>query len=205
MADQQGATPAGTDQAATADDTSTEDARAQELLAEAVASQDGTAAPDDEPLGEAGKRALQREREARKAAEKAAAEAAAKVKEYEDAQLSEQQRLEKERDEARTAAASSGQKAALYKAALDYGLTSEDLELLDGVPADQIDERAKRLADRLAASKADNAPRVPRPDPSQGPRGPVDIDAQIADAESRGDVRESIRLKNQKLLSAANK
>ena len=201
MADQQGATPAGTDQAATADDTSTEDARAQELLAEAVASQDGTAAPDDEPLGEAGKRALQREREARKAAEKAAAEAAAKVKEYEDAQLSEKERLERERDEARENATAKAREAALYKAAVDYRLTSDDLELLDGIPAEQIDDRARRLAERLAST----APRVPKPDPSQGPRGPVDIDAQIADAESRGDVRESIRLKNQKLLSAANK
>lgn len=161
--------------------------------------------PDDGDvdLGDAGKKALQREREARKAAEKAKAEADAKIKEYEDAQLSERERLEKERDEAKKAAATTAQEAALYKAAVTYGLTEDDLELLEGVPADQVDSRAKRLSERLAESKAEqNGSRTPRPDPSQGSRGPVDLDAQIAEAEQKGDVRASIRLKQEKALAA---
>lgn len=160
--------------------------------------------PDDgdADLGDAGKKALQREREARKAAEKAKAEADAKIKEYENAQLSERERLEKERDEAKETAATTAQEAALYKAAVVYGLSEEDLELLEGVPADQVDGRAKRLSERLAAGQQ-NGSRAPKPDPSQGSRGPVDLDAQIAEAEKKGDIRASISLKRQKAAAAA--
>jgi hypothetical protein len=128
---------------------------------------------------------------------------AAKAKELEDAQLTEQQRLEKERDEARESAATTGREAALYKAAIDHGLGAEDLELLEGVPADQIDTRAKRLSERLAES---TAPRNPRPDPTQGPRGGgVDLDAQIAEAQKAGDYKKVISLQNQKLTKQATK
>lgn len=37
----------------------------------------------------------------------------------------------------------------------------------------------------------------PKPDPSQGARGPVDIHAQIQDALAKGDIRTSIQLKQQ--------
>src|SRR5215471_6616374 len=57
MTDQPGATPADTSDAATAEDT-----QAQQLLADAVATTDD---PADEPLGDAGKRALQAERKRR--------------------------------------------------------------------------------------------------------------------------------------------
>ena len=40
-------------------------------------------------------------------------------------------------------------RAALAEAAITHGLTKDDLELLDGVPADKIEERAKKLAERL--------------------------------------------------------
>ncbi|TDE02843.1 hypothetical protein E1269_21365 [Jiangella asiatica] len=122
-----------------------------------------------------------------------------KLKEFEDAQLTEQQRLEKERDEARETAATTARQAALYKAAIDHSLGAEDLELLEGVPADQIDARAKRLSERLAASRA---PGTPKPDPTQGPRGGgIDIDAQIAEAQKAGDFRKVISLQNQKLTN----
>lgn len=50
---------------------------------------------DDEALGDAGKKALAEERKARKAAEKVAAEREARLKEIEDRDLSEQQKLER--------------------------------------------------------------------------------------------------------------
>lgn len=40
-------------------------------------------------------------------------------------------------------------RAALAEAAITHGLDKDDLELLDGVPADQIEARAKKLAERL--------------------------------------------------------
>lgn len=82
----------------------------------------------DGDLGDAGKRALAAERSARKAAEKAATEAAAKVKEYEDAQKSEGERLtaRAEAAEARAAKAEA--------AALRAQIVSES-----GIPADLAD------------------------------------------------------------------
>ena len=151
----------------------------------------------EEPLGDTGIKALQAERDARKQAEKLAADHAAKLKEYEDAQLSEKERLEKERDEAREVSAENARKVALYEAAVEYGLEKGDLELLDGVPADQIDARAKRLAERLAAV----GPKTPKPDPTQGGRNGAGtgIDAQIEEAQRAGDFRKVISLQNQKL------
>lgn len=40
-------------------------------------------------------------------------------------------------------------RAALAEAAITHGLSKDDLELLDGVPADKIEDRAKKLAERL--------------------------------------------------------
>lgn len=54
-------------------------------------------------------------------------------------------------------------------------------------------------ADALRALLPADGPRNPAPDPSQGARAPVDIDALIREAEANGNIREAIRLKNAKL------
>lgn len=60
-------------------------------------------------------------------------------------------------------------KLARVEAALRHGLDMNDLDLLGSGSADEIEDRAKRLAARLAES---GAPRKPQPDPSQGRRTP---------------------------------
>lgn len=196
MTEQPGATPADTDQAATADDnTATEDAQAQQLLAEAVASDDG-ATPDDEPLGEAGKKALQREREARKAAEKARTEAEAKVREFEDRDKSELQRANERAAELEEQATKAQAEALRYRIATKHRISDDDAEtFLTATDEDTLTRQAERLVELRGEQ---NGSRTPRPDPSQGSRGSVDIDAQIAEAEQKGDVRTSIRLKQEK-------
>jgi len=188
-----------------ADDPSTRNEPANEPATQADPPQDDPPADlsqtDDEPLGEAGKKALQREREARKAAERAAAEAAAKVKEFEDRDKTEQQRALERAEAAEKAAAEAQREALRYRIATRHQISDEDAEtFLTGA-----DEAAlTRQAERLVALRGEaNAPRVPKPDPSQGPRGPVDINAQIADAEQRGDLKESMRLKNRRLMALA--
>lgn len=75
---------------------------------------------------------------------------------------------------------------------------------LQGSTRDELAADADVLKALLPATPDPAAPRTPAPDPTQGARGPVDIDAQIRDAETKGDVRAAIRLKNQKLLATQN-
>lgn len=107
--------------------------------------------PGAKPLGENGEKALKAERDARKAAEKANAEIAARLKEYED-----RDKTEAERQADRLANLEKSNKElaadrARYEAALEHGLSKEDLALLG--PGDDIAERAALLAQRLGSVK----------------------------------------------------
>lgn len=150
----------------------------------------------DADLGDAGKKALQREREARKAAEKARTEAEAKVKEFEDRDKSELDKANERAAELEKTAAQAQAEALRYRIAAKNEISDEDAEIfLTGTDEDTLTKQAERL---VALRGEQAAPRAPKPDPSQGSRGPVDLDAQIAEAEKKGDVRASIRLKQEK-------
>jgi hypothetical protein len=84
--------------------------------------------------------------------------------------------------------------------AAEKGLTPAQAERLTGSTREDLAADADALLQLFPTTPAGPpAPRIPAPDPSQGARGPVDIDSLIRDAESKGDVRTAIRLKNQKL------
>ncbi len=121
----------------------------------------GDAQGDPADLGDAGKKALTAEREARKAAEKAAAEALARIKEFEDAQKSE---AEKAADALRTAqetATQSAAKALRYEVAAEKGLPLEAAARLTGSTREEL------LADAdVLKTLIGNAP-APRPDLTQ--------------------------------------
>lgn len=84
---------------------------------------------------------------------------AEKARQLEDAQKSDQQKLQDALEAAQTEGATAKAQAAKLTAALEHGLSKDDLELLDGVPADQIAERAARLAERLKPNGAPPASR----------------------------------------------
>lgn len=152
----------------------------------------------DKPLGPGGEKALASEREARKAAEKANADLAARLKEFEDRDKSELERLTERAATAEREAADARRESLRYSIAAETGIPAN---LLNG-----DDEEAMRgHAERLKAFVETQRPSTPKPDPSQGARGPVDIDDQIRDAESRGDIGAAIALKNQKLLASTVK
>lgn len=159
--------------------------------------QDVTTGEPSTDLGDAGKRALAEERKARKAAEKAATDAATRIKEFEDRDKSELEKAaersksaEQERDAAKA-------EALRLRTAIKHGISDEDAELfLTGTDEETLTRQAERLAERIAST----GPRAPKPDPSQGARGPVGIDARIAEAEKTGDVKAAIALKSQQLL-----
>jgi hypothetical protein len=151
----------------------------------------------DEPLGEAGVKALQQEREARKAAEKLAAENAARIKEFEDRDKSELDKLTEGKAAAEKEAVDARREALRYRIAAKHQITDEDAEtFLTGGDEDSITKQAERLV----ALRGEAKPSTPRPDPTQGarPGDAMDIDTQIAEATKAGNHRLAISLKRQK-------
>lgn len=88
------------------------------------------------------------------------AEAAKNWQEYENSRKTEEQKAQEERERIIAERDSAKLEAARYRAATEHGLSPEDLELLDGVPADQLEDRAARLAERLKPART--------PSPSAG-------------------------------------
>ena len=141
-------------------------------MSEATTTTEATATPAAETtntatqeLGDGGIKALQAERDARKAAEKTSAELAAKLKEFEDSKLSELELAKRAADE------SAAELAMLRKAnvrntvALAKGVPADLVEFLTGDTEEDVAAKADILLARL------NAPTSPKPDPSQGSKG----------------------------------
>ena len=76
-------------------------------------------------------------------------EYAGKVKAFEDAKLTAEEKASRDLKEALTNSESLASENALLKAAIDHGLSADDLDLLRGLPADAISERAAKLAARI--------------------------------------------------------
>lgn len=81
---------------------------------------------------------------------------AQKLAELEDAQKSEQQRLQEQLEAAQAESVKAAVDAARYRAAMKHGLDDDDLDLLGDDP-EQIEVRAERLAARIAAATPDPA------------------------------------------------
>lgn len=87
----------------------------------------------------------------------------ARLKEFEDAKLSAEERAARDLEESRSQMSAVLAENALLKAGVEYGLSQPDLALLEGLPAEAIPERAAALAERLrAAAPADLSGR-PKP------------------------------------------
>ena len=122
--------------------------------------------PQDENLGEGGKKALEAERKARATAEKDAAQLRARLKEIEDAQLSELDRARAHIDALQEANVKSTTEALRWRTAAKFGISDEDAEtFLTGTDEETITMQAERLAGLISK------PTTPRPDPSQGSSG----------------------------------
>ncbi len=140
------------------------------------------ATPNDvaEQLGDGGKRAIQAEREARKAAEDSAKALQSQLDEIKAAQMSD---LEKAQAQARTfeEAASKAQAEALrWRIAAKHGISDEDAEtFLTGSDEESLTRQAERLSALATA-----APTTPKPDATQGGSGTApaqSVEQQFAD------------------------
>lgn len=120
---------------------------------------------ETQELGDGGKKALQAERDARKAAEKANAELAAKLKEFEDSKLSDLERAQAQAAESAAELARLRTENVRATVALAKGVPADLVEFLTGDTEEDVAAKADLLMSRL------NAPTSPKPDPSQGAKG----------------------------------
>ena len=102
---------------------------------------------------------LTREREARKAAE-------ARLKEIEDANLSELEKAQREAAEARDALTSIQRESDRNRIALEKGVPSDLTEFITGETAEEMAAKADLLLARLSST-----PSTPKPDATQGASG----------------------------------
>lgn len=105
------------------------------------------------------------ERKRRQDAETALADAQRRLDEIDSEKLTEQQRTEKERDDARSDAAKYQATTARYEAAEAAGLPLSWAKRLVGSTAEELAADAKAMAEDLAEKGKSNSP---RPDPTQG-------------------------------------
>ena len=122
-------------------------------------------AHDPQELGDGGKKALSAERDARKAAERTAAELTTRLKQFEDANLSELERTKKAAEESAAELAKLRSENVRNKVAIDKGVPADLVEFLTGDTEGDIAAKADLLLARL------NTPGTPKPDPSQGAKG----------------------------------
>ena len=150
-----------------------------EVTAEPVAE----VTPETQELGDAGKKAIAAERDARKAAEKANAELTARLKEFEDSKLSELELAKRTAEESATELARLRTENVRTSVALSKGVPADLVEFLTGDTEEEVAAKADLLLARLGT------PGIPKPDPSQGSKGSQALalngDPLLADLKSK--------------------
>lgn len=120
---------------------------------------------DEEKLGEGGKKALDSERESRKAAEKRASEAEAALKKYQDAEKTELQRAQESATDTATGLDKTQRELWLYKALADHPVPEEHRHLIQGNTEEEV------LAAAESISQLANRPGVVKESGSNGNGG----------------------------------
>ena len=138
---------------------------------------------ETQELGDAGKKAIAAERDARKAAEKANAELTARLKEFEDSKLSELELAKRTAEESATELARLRTENVRTSVALSKGVPADLVEFLTGDTEEEVAAKADLLLARLGT------PGIPKPDPSQGSKGSQALalngDPLLADLKSK--------------------
>lgn len=150
--------------------------------------------------------AIKAERDKAKAERDARLAAEAKVKEYEDAQKSEEEKrqeaLEAERSRAEAAEARAKElehKELQREVAVAHGIPLNAAHRLVGDTKEELEADAEQFKSQVSAP-AETPP--PGDGGARTPVPPKDLDDQIREAEAAGDYRTSMSLKSQKLLAA---
>ncbi|WIE65948.1 hypothetical protein DEI99_005260 [Curtobacterium sp. MCLR17_036] len=143
-------------------DTTTQAGGEQQQTAEQTATtteqQQKQGDPANADLGDAGKKAIAAERDARKAAEKTAADLKAQLDKIEQANLSDLEKAQKRADAAEKALQATQSESLRLTIASKHGLTGDAVDLLHGSDEAELEARAARIA---ALTKAPGGPVVP--------------------------------------------
>ncbi|OZE92460.1 hypothetical protein CH298_02690 [Rhodococcoides fascians] len=108
-----------------------------------------TTTPEEQQLGDAGKKAIAAERKARSAAEKELKSAQAELQTLRNASLSDTERAKAEADQYRAEAEQARAEALRFRTATKFGISDEDAELfLTATDEDTLTKQAERLAAR---------------------------------------------------------
>lgn len=141
-------------------------------------------ASDDDALGDAGKKALHAEREARKEAEKRLKELDARVKEFEDRDKTEQERAQEhlerltgDLDATRASLAAAELNLARVEVAHSKGIPAELVPRLRGETREELEADADALLEIVGKREAE-APRKPKPVGSLGTGGNANLTPQ---------------------------
>lgn len=151
-------------------------------------------------LADPGKAALDIERKSRREAERERNELRERLQKIEDADKSEAEKAAARAEAAEKRANEAEAKALRLEIADELKVPAHLRKFLSATDEDALREQATDLLASLEAAMAENGPRQPKPDPSQGakPNSGPDLDRQIAEALAAGDVAKSIALKRQK-------
>lgn len=121
----------------------------------------------EEPLGDAGKRALEAERQARKAAEKAQKDLEDRLRAIEDKDKTELERAQQRLAELEKNYATEQQQRLRLQVASAHGVTADDLVLLTGSTEEELTAQATRIAALNTQRAAAMAPPAFAPAPAQ--------------------------------------
>jgi len=113
---------------------------------------------DSRDLGDAGKKAIAAERDARKAAEKQSKDLQQKLDKIEQANLSDLEKAQKRAEAAEKSLQATQSESLRLRIASKHGLTGEAVDLLHGTDEAELESRAARIA---VLTKAPNGPVVP--------------------------------------------
>jgi hypothetical protein len=118
-------------------------------MAEDTTTEETSATEETQPeeLGEGGKKALDAERKARAEAEKRVKEFEARFKEIEDRDKSEIQKAAEKTAELERLNSETASEVVRLRVAIRYQIAEEDIDLLGNGTEEQIEARAKRVAD----------------------------------------------------------
>ena len=165
---------------------------------------DEIAAQADKP--DAVSKAIKAEREAAKEARRRAEDAEAKVKEFEDAQKSEEEKREEALEAARKEADTYKDRIKQLEVrqrrsevAAAKNLPPKLADRLTGETVEEIEADADALLEDLGTLPGETPP--PGDGGARTPVQPKDLEAQIREAEAEGDYRKSMSLKSQQLVA----
>lgn len=165
---------------------------------------DQIAAQADKP--DAVSKAIKAEREAAKEARRRAEDAEAKVKEFEDAQKSEEEKREEALEAARKEADTYKDRIKQLEVrqrrsevAAAKNLPPKLADRLTGETVEEIEADADALLEDLGTLPGETPP--PGDGGARTPVQPKDLEAQIREAEAEGDYRKSMSLKSQQLVA----